>query len=73
MIISYKHQGAKDIFKGNDTKYARKTCPKNLWKIARRKLDLLDFASSLNDLRSPPNNRLEALRGDRAVPGFARS
>jgi plasmid maintenance system killer protein len=33
------------------------------WKIARRKLDQLDFAASLNDLRSPPKNRLEALKG----------
>ena len=33
---------------------------------ARRKLELLDSAVSLEDLRSPPGNRLEALRGDRA-------
>ncbi len=65
MIISYKNQGVKDIFNGNDTKYARRTCPIKLWKIARRKLDQLDFASSLNDLRSPPKNQLEALKGDR--------
>ena len=65
MIINYKNQGVKDIFNGDDTKYARRACPQNLWKIARRKLDQLDFAASLNDLRSPPNNRLEALKGDR--------
>ena len=65
MIIDYKHQGAKDIFNGYDTKSARRACPQNLWKIARRKLDQLDFASSLNDLFSPPNNRLEALKGNR--------
>ena len=65
MIINYKHPGAKDIFNGDDTKYARRACPQNLWKIARRKLDQLDFAASLNDLRSPPNNRLESLKGDR--------
>jgi toxin HigB-1 len=33
--------------------------------VAARKLDLLDAATSLNDLRSPPGNRLEALKGDR--------
>ena len=33
---------------------------------ARRKLQLLDAASSLSDLRVPPGNRLEALHGDRA-------
>ncbi len=65
MIIDYKNQGTKDIFNGNDTKQARKTCPQNLWRIARRKLDQLDYAVSLNDLRSPPRNQLEALKGDR--------
>jgi toxin HigB-1 len=33
---------------------------------ARRKLDMLHFAHQLIDLRSPPGNRLEALRGDLA-------
>lgn len=34
-------------------------------RVAARKLDLLDYAVSLGDLRSPPGNRLEALTGDR--------
>ena len=34
-------------------------------RVARRKLLLLDAAASLADLRVPPGNRLEALRGDR--------
>ena len=34
-------------------------------RIAQRKLDMLDAAVRLNDLRSPPGNRLEALKGDR--------
>ena len=34
-------------------------------KVALRKLDMLNAASELKDLRSPPGNRLEALRGDR--------
>ncbi|MCW5714267.1 MAG: type II toxin-antitoxin system RelE/ParE family toxin [Bauldia sp.] len=33
---------------------------------ALRKLDMLDAASVLSDLRAPPGNRLEALKGDRA-------
>lgn len=65
MIISYKDRETQDIFNGKDTKSARKTCPQSLWKVARRKLDQLDFAASLNDLRSPPKNKLEALKGDR--------
>ncbi len=38
---------------------------KNIERTARRKLIFLDQARSLNDLRSPPNNCLEALKGDR--------
>jgi proteic killer suppression protein len=34
-------------------------------RIVARKLDMLDAAISLKDLRSPPGNRLEALKGDR--------
>ncbi|GAB4357005.1 MAG: type II toxin-antitoxin system RelE/ParE family toxin [Kiloniellaceae bacterium] len=34
-------------------------------KVALRKLDMLNAASALQDLRSPPGNRLEALHGDR--------
>jgi toxin HigB-1 len=34
-------------------------------KVARRKLDMLDAAVRLQNLRSPPGNRLEALKGDR--------
>ena len=33
-------------------------------RIAARKLDMLDYADLLTDLRSPPGNRLEALKGD---------
>ena len=35
-------------------------------KIVSRKLDVLDYADALSDLRSPPGNRLEALKGDLA-------
>lgn len=35
-------------------------------KAAFRKLDMLDAAETLNDLRSPPGNRLEPLSGDLA-------
>ena len=33
-------------------------------KTAARTLDMLDYAGALNDLNSPPGNRLEALKGD---------
>ena len=35
-------------------------------RVARRKLRQLEIAQTLDDLRVPPGNRLEALRGDRA-------
>ena len=43
-------------------------CParwRNIEAAAVRKLDMVDAATRLEDLRSPPGNRLEALKGDR--------
>lgn len=40
--------------------------PSDLINVARRKLFMLDNARSLDDLRAPPANRLEALKADRA-------
>ena len=65
MIVSFKGQGTEDIFNGENTKAARKTCPELLWKTAARKLDLLDAAVILNEMRVPPGNQLEALTGNR--------
>jgi proteic killer suppression protein len=65
MIVSFKNKGTEDVFDGNNTKDARKTCPINLRAVARRKLDQLNASVSLNDLRVPPGNRLEALEGNR--------
>ncbi len=36
---------------------------KNLTKIAKRKLDMMHYANILSDLKSPPSNRLELLKG----------
>ncbi len=65
MIESFGSSGSGDIFNGQNTKAARRTCPQTLWRIAARKLDQLDSAVTLEDLRMPPGNRLEALEGDR--------
>jgi proteic killer suppression protein len=65
MIRSFKNKVTKDIFNGKTTKSAMRLCPKNLWKIAVRKLDQLDSVLSLDELRVPPGNRLEALFGNR--------
>lgn len=65
MILSYRTGGTEDVFRGRDTRSARRVCPQSLWRVAARKLDLISQAHTLNDLRVPPNNRLEALKGDR--------
>ncbi|MCI5210124.1 MAG: plasmid maintenance system killer protein [Candidatus Electrothrix sp. ATG2] len=65
MMQSFKNKAAENIFNGKSTKAARNTCPENLWTITSRKLDQLDSATLLDELRVPPGNRLEALSGDR--------
>jgi proteic killer suppression protein len=65
MIQSFYDRGTEDIFNGSDTKAARKVVPSNLNAIARRKLDQLNQAARLDDLRAPPQNRLEQLKRDR--------
>ena len=65
MIQSFKDAGTEDIFNGKNTKAARQSCPNSIWKVATRKLDQVDSVIALNELRIPPNNKLEALSGDR--------
>lgn len=65
MIQSFKDHGTRDVFDQNPSKRASKTCPPDLWSVARRKLDQLNQADLLQDLRVPPRNRLEALKRDR--------
>jgi proteic killer suppression protein len=43
-----------------------KKLPQDIQRLAERKLIMLNYAASLNDLRTPPANRLEALGGDRS-------
>lgn len=62
MIRSFKNSLTEDVFEG----VVRKGFPADLIKVARRKLRFLHSAQMLNDLRAPPGNRLEALKGDRA-------
>lgn len=45
-------------------KLTKKVRWRNVAKIAKRKLDMLHYADQLQDLRSPPANRLEFLKGD---------
>jgi proteic killer suppression protein len=61
MIRSFACAETEDLF--NDETSRR--LPTQIQHVARRKLLLLDQARRLDDLRAPPGNRLEALKGDR--------
>jgi len=63
MIANFKTKATEDIYNGKQTKAALRICPEKLWKVTSRKLDLLDSVASLDELRVPPGNRLEALIG----------
>lgn len=54
-----------DLFNGRSSRAARQVLPQSLSRVAVRKLEALDSAETLQDLRVPPGNRLEALKGDR--------
>jgi toxin HigB-1 len=63
MIVSFGDKTTEDIFHGHDTKSARRIA-QVLWTRVQTKLDLLNASTSLEDLRVPPSNRLEKLRGN---------
>ena len=65
MIQTFADAATADIFHGTNSKAAR-TIPSAVWPVVRRKLDMLQAAVTVHDLRVPPNNRLEVLKGDRA-------
>ena len=67
MIRGFADKVTEDLYHGKNSKDARRI-PKSIWKVSQRKLDLLNRAVSLQDLRVPPSNRLEKLRGD--LEGF---
>ena len=62
MIRGFADKETERIF---GREFSRKL-PSDIQRIARRKLEILDAAESLNDLRVPPSNRLEKLKGDRS-------
>lgn len=62
MIRSFKNKTSEAVSTGK----ASKGFPADLVRVAQRKLFMLDNAAELMDLRVPPGNRLEALKGDRA-------
>lgn len=62
VILNFADKTTEDIFNGIDSKAARRI-PQSVWKVATRKLDTLNAAYDLRDIRVPPANRLEALKG----------
>lgn len=63
MIASFGDRATEDFYHGDKTKAVRRF-PPDIHSVALRKLDMLNAARSLQDLLSPPGNRLEALRRD---------
>jgi proteic killer suppression protein len=61
MIKSFKDKEAERLFHRERSR----RLPQDLQRVAFRKLRMLNRARSLEDLRVPPANRLEALKGDR--------
>jgi toxin HigB-1 len=63
MIIDFGDQTTEDIFNGEESRAARRV-PMTAWPVARRKLDMINAAHELRDLKVPPGNRLEKLKGN---------
>ena len=63
MIASFGDRATEDLYHGRKSRAARRL-PTDIVSIALRKLDMINAAGALQDLASPPGNRLEALRGN---------
>lgn len=61
MIASFRCEETRKVFEGE---FSRKL-PNDIQRVAHRKLVQMETAMTLDDLRIPPANRLEALRGKR--------
>lgn len=65
-IRSFADAATEDIANGRNTKVARRAIPRELHRLARENLMIVDAAVTLNDLAAWPSLRLEKLRGDRS-------
>ena len=61
MIRDFADKEAENVWNGTPSR----RLPSGIQAVARRKLRMLNNAATLDDLRIPPANRLEALKGDR--------
>ena len=62
MIVSFRDAATEALFGGEKGKVLRRI-PPAIRNVAARKLDMLNAANQLGDLRAPPGNRLESLKG----------
>ena len=67
MIASFGDRATEDLYHGRPTARLRRI-PRDVADVALVRLDSLNGAASMLDLRSPPGNRLEALKGE--LKGF---
>jgi proteic killer suppression protein len=67
MIVSFGDRATEDLYHNRPTSRARRF-PQDVVGLALVKLDMLNGSAAVLDLRSPPSNRLEALKGD--LKGF---
>ncbi len=67
MIVSFGDKTTSDLYHGEVNRRVRKL-PNQIHEPALYKLDVINAAQSLDDLKSPPGNRLEPLKGD--LKGF---
>lgn len=67
MIASFGDRATEDLYHGRPTARSRRI-PRDVADVALVRLDSLNGAASMLDLRSPPGNRLEALKGE--LTGF---
>ena len=65
MIQSFADETTADLFRERNTRAARQM-PREISRVAQRKLKALEVAARLGDLTIPAGNRLEALKGDQA-------
>jgi proteic killer suppression protein len=63
LIASFADRATEALFHGETGKATRRI-PADIRTVAVRKLDLVNAAQELQDLRVPPGNRLEALKGE---------
>ena len=66
MIGSFREDWVREIADGLKTAKARKNLPQELHSKAKLKIELIHLAGHPNDLRVPPGNRFESLKGKRS-------